>query len=99
MPPDRVGVANGVFTTARNFGQAIGAAVAALLARGLEPGGSGEALAGAVGERLGGRPLDDFVTAQQLALRLAAGAALVGAAISALRGPEVLAAPPSGHER
>lgn len=97
VPPDRLGVANGVFTTARNFGQAIGAAVAAaLLVWGLGPGGSGEALAGAVGERLGGRHLEDFVTAQQFALRLAAAAAFVGAVISALRGPEVPAGPPPG---
>ncbi|MBX9624694.1 MAG: MFS transporter, partial [Gemmataceae bacterium] len=55
VPPGRLGVANGFLATARNFGQAIGAAVAAtLLAQGLGPGGAVEALAGPAGARLGG---------------------------------------------
>jgi predicted MFS family arabinose efflux permease len=57
VPPEHLSVANGFLSTARNFGTAIGAALAAtLLARGLGPAGSGEALAGPVGAQLGGRP-------------------------------------------
>lgn len=100
VPPGRLGVANGVFSTARNFGQAVGAAVAAtLLAHGLGPGVSGEVLAGPVGERLAGPHLEDFVSAQRFAFRLAAAVALAGAVVSALRGPEAPAAPPAASAR
>jgi EmrB/QacA subfamily drug resistance transporter len=94
VPPEHLSVANGFFSTARNFGQAIGAALAAtLLARGLGPAGSGEALAGPVGAQLGGHHLEAFLAAQQFAFRLAAALGLVGAVISVLRGAEVPVAP------
>jgi EmrB/QacA subfamily drug resistance transporter len=94
VPPEHLSVANGFLSTARNFGQAIGAALAAtLLAQGLGPAGSGEALAGPVGAQLGGYHLEAFLAAQQFAFRLAAALGLVGAVISALRGVEVSVAP------
>lgn len=75
---------------ARNFGQAIGAALAAsLLASGLGAAGAEAALAGEVGARLGGSQLEAFLGAQQLAFRLAAALGLVGAAVSVGRGAEV----------
>ena len=94
VPAEHLSVANGFFSTARNFGQAMGAAVAAaLLAQGLGPAGSREALAGPVGAPLGGQHLEAFLAAQQVAFRLAAALGLVGAVISLLRGAEVPAAP------
>src|SRR5262245_12559681 len=104
VPPAHLSVANGFLSTARNFGQAIGAALAAtLLAQGLGSAGSGEALAEPVGAKLGGHHLQAFVTAQQFAFRLAAALGLVGALISVLRGAEVpgasLASRDSGDAR
>jgi MFS family permease len=65
VPPEHLSVANGFLSTARNFGQAIGAALAAaLLAQGLGPAGSGEALAGAVGAQLGEHHLEAVLVAQ-----------------------------------
>jgi EmrB/QacA subfamily drug resistance transporter len=99
VPPEHRSVANGFLSTARNFGQAIGAALAAaLLARGLGPAGSGEALAGPVGARLGGHHLEAFLAAQHFAFRLAAALGLVGAVIAALRGAEVPLAPPASRD-
>jgi EmrB/QacA subfamily drug resistance transporter len=99
VPPEHLGVANGFLATARNFGQAIGAAVAAtLLARGLGPAGSVEALAGPAGVRLGGPHLENYLAAQQFAFRLAAVFGLVGAVVSALRGAEAPPAPPGAAE-
>jgi EmrB/QacA subfamily drug resistance transporter len=98
VPPEHLGVANGFFETARNFGLALGAALAAtLLARGLGPAGSGEALAGPAGAQLGGRHLDSFLAAQHFAFRLAAALGLVGALISVLRGAEIPLAPPASQ--
>ena len=90
VPSEHLGVANGFLSTARNFGQALGAALAAtFLAEGLRAAGAGEALAGPVGARLGGPHLGAFLAAQQCAFRLAAALGLVGAVISGLRGVEV----------
>ncbi len=89
VPPEHLSVANGFLSTARNLGQAIGAALAAtFLAEGLGPGGSVEALAGPAGARLGGQHLEAFLASQQFAFRLAAALGLLGAVISALRGAE-----------
>jgi MFS family permease len=94
VPSKHLSVANGFLSTARNLGQAIGAALAAtLLAQGLGPARSGEALAGTVGAQLGGHHLEAFLAAQQLAFRLAAALGLVGAVISVRRGAEVSVAP------
>jgi EmrB/QacA subfamily drug resistance transporter len=98
VPPEHLSVANGFLSTARNFGQAIGAALAAtLLAQGLGPAGSGEALAGPVGAQLRGPHLEAFLAAQQFAFRLAVALGLIGAVISVLRGAEVSAAPPASQ--
>jgi MFS family permease len=89
VPTQHLGVANGFLSTARNFGQAIGTALAAaLLAHGLGAAGADAALAGEVGARLGGSELAAFLGAQQLAFRLAAALGLVGALISVARGAE-----------
>src|SRR5262245_54771254 len=89
VPPEHLSVANGFLSTARNFGQAIGASLAAtLLAQGLGPK-SGEALAGPVGAQLSGPHLEAFLAAQDFAFRLAATLGLIGAVISLLRGAEV----------
>ncbi|MBD2655516.1 MFS transporter [Synechocystis sp. FACHB-383] len=97
IPPEHLSVANGFFSMARNFGQAIGAALAAtLLAHALGAAGADGALAGVVGARLNGQPLDAFLGAQQLAYRLAAAMGLVGAVVSVLRGAELPGSAPMG---
>ena len=95
VPPQDLGGANGFFTTARNFGQAIGAALAAaILGQGLGPSGAAEVLAWAPGAMAGGPSLDAYVQAQAFAFRVGAALGLVGAVISALRGSEIPSAPP-----
>jgi hypothetical protein len=65
VPSEHLSVANGFLSTARNFGQAIGAALAAtFLAEGLGPAGSMEAFVGPVGTRLGGHHLEAFLAAR-----------------------------------
>jgi hypothetical protein len=82
-------VANGCFATARNFGQAIGASVAAeILGRGLGRRGAVEVLGGASGSAIGGVYLEAYVRAQSLAFEVAAGLALLGVLLSALRGED-----------
>jgi EmrB/QacA subfamily drug resistance transporter len=86
VPSEHLSVANGFLSTSRKFGQSLGAALAAtLLAQGLGPVGSGEALAGPVGAQLGGHHLEAFLAAQQFAFGLAAALGLVGAVISVRR--------------
>lgn len=93
VPAQHLSVANGFLSMARNFGQAIGTALAAsLLAHGLGAAGADAALAGEVGARLGGSQLEAFLGAQQFAFRLAAALGLVGALISVCRGAEAPAA-------
>jgi len=90
VPPQDLGGANGFFTTARNFGQAIGAALAAaILGHGLGPSGAAETLARARDALAGGPSLDAYVQAQAFAFRVGASLGLVGAVISALRGSEI----------
>jgi Na+/melibiose symporter-like transporter len=95
VPPQNVGGANGFFTTAKNFGQAIGAALAAaVLGNGLGPSGAVEVLAQAPSASAGGAALGAYVQAQAFAFRVGAVLGLVGAVISALRGSEIQSAPP-----
>lgn len=90
VPPESLGVANGFLSTSRNFGQAMGAALAAtLLAQGLGALGAGKALSGAGALPLSEPYLFDYIEAQRLAFRLAALMGLIGAAISVLRGSDV----------
>jgi MFS family permease len=97
VPPRDLGAANGFFTTARNFGQAIGAALAAaVLGHGLGPSGAAEMLAGASDAVARGPSLDAYVQAQAFAFRVGAALGLVGVVISALRGSEVPPAPAGG---
>ena len=86
---EHLSVANGFLSMARNFGQAVGAALAAtLLAQGLGHGGWEGAIAGPGGTAFGGPQREAYLSAQQFAFRLAAMFGLIGAAISALRGVE-----------
>ncbi|MGO9019440.1 MAG: MFS transporter [Syntrophobacteraceae bacterium] len=94
VPPQDLGGANGFFTTARNFGQAIGAALAAvILGQGLGPSGAAEMLARARDALAGGPSFDTYVQAQAFAFRVGASLGLVGAVISALRGSEIRSTP------
>lgn len=95
VPPGDLGGANGFFTTARNFGQAIGAALAAaILDHGLGASGAAEVVARAPDAVIGGPSLDAYVEAQAFAFRVGGTLGLVGAVISALRGRETQSAPP-----
>lgn len=97
VPPQHLGAANGFFTTARNFGQAIGAALAAaILGHGLGPSGAAEVLAQTPDAVARGPSRDAYVQAQAFAFRVGAGLGLVGAVISALRGSNGRPAPAGG---
>jgi EmrB/QacA subfamily drug resistance transporter len=97
VPPQDLGGANGFFTTAKNFGQAMGAALAAaVLGHGLGPSGAAEVLAQAPSASAGGASLGAYVQAQAFTFRVGAALGLVGAVISALRGSEIQSAPPPG---
>lgn len=89
VPPAHLSVANGFLSTSRNFGQAIGASLAAkILTTGLGAAGAGAVLAAPLDATLSGSHLETYVGAQQFAFELAAGLGLIGAVISALRGAE-----------
>lgn len=89
VPAGHLSVGNGFLSTARNFGQAIGAALAAkILTDGLGAAGAGELLAAPLGVVLDARRLEAYVAAQQFAFQLAAGLGVVGAVVSMLRGTE-----------
>ena len=93
VPPEELGEANGFFVTARNFGQAIGAALAAaILDQGLVTSGTADVLA--TGPRcIGGSIIPDaYVQAQAFAFGSAPPWGLWGY-ISALRGGETQSAP------
>ena len=93
---EHLSAANGFFTMARNFGQAIGVALAAaFLDHGLRRGGMHGLERGAE-SLVSGSTLNGYVEAQALAYRVAAGLGLLGAVISALRGAEVSAASHAG---
>lgn len=87
VPPDRLGAANGFFTTARNFGQALGAALAAaILGHGLASAGAEGTLAQAAETAAVGPALEAYMQAQAFACRVGASFGLAGALISLLRG-------------
>jgi MFS family permease len=99
VPPQDLGAANGFFTTARSFGQAIGAALAAaLLGHGLGPSAAVEVLARTSDAIAGGPSLDAYVQAQAFVFRVGASLGLAGALISALRGGELQQAPKVGGD-
>jgi EmrB/QacA subfamily drug resistance transporter len=90
VPLDELGAANGFFVTARNFGQAIGAALAAaILDYGLGASGTAGTLANARDAFAGGVSLDAYAQAQAIAFRVGAALGMVGVVISALRGSEI----------
>jgi MFS family permease len=76
-PPQSLGAANGFLTTARTFGQVIGASLAA------------EIIGQAVGSSMLGEHREVYVAAQASAFRVAATLGFVGLVLSALRGPAV----------
>jgi len=90
VPAKDLGAANGFFTTARSFGQAIGAALAAtLLDQGLRAAGAIQVLAVSPEAVVSSSVLDTYVGAQRFAFQIGAGLGLVGAVISLMRGREV----------
>lgn len=90
VSPQNLGAANGFFTTARNFGQAIGASLAAaILGYGLVSSGVEDMLPHASGAAAGASYLDAYIHAQAFAFRVGAFLGLVGAVISVLRGSEI----------
>jgi EmrB/QacA subfamily drug resistance transporter len=94
--PD-LGAANGFFTTARNFGQAIGAALAGtLLGQGMEAAGFKSTLVPDPASLVGTGWVDNYLQSQAFAFRVGATLGLLGAVISALRGSEVQAASAAG---
>jgi hypothetical protein len=85
-----LGSANGLFTTARSFGQAIGAALAAaLLNHQLREFGALHVLRELADSATSSHALAAYVEAQTFAFRAGAAFGLVGAVVSALRGPDV----------
>jgi len=92
VPSRDLGGANGFFTMARNFGQAIGAALAAaILAREL---GHINVSALVHSSHATRSWLDTYVEAQSAAFRVGAVLGLLGAIVSLLRGGDTPSAPP-----
>lgn len=86
VPPGELGSANGLFTTVRNFGQALGTVLASgLLGQGLKSVGMVASLGRDPGALDEVQYLSAFVQSQAHAFRVAALLALVGAGISVLR--------------
>lgn len=89
VPPQNLGAANGFFTTARSFGQAIGAALAAtLLDQGLRAAGAIQVLAMSPDSVVSSSVLDTYVGSQRFAFQIGAGLGLVGVVISVMRGKD-----------
>lgn len=89
VPAKDLGAANGFFTTARSFGQAIGAALAAtLLDQGLRASGAMQLLSESPDAVVAGTALDAYVQSQAFAFRIGAALGLVGALISVMRGKD-----------
>jgi sugar phosphate permease len=87
VPPEELGVANGFFTTSRNFGQAIGASLAAeILAQGLGSPEAFRVLVASIGTAAADAFFGAYLRGQSHALEVAAALGLAGAVISALRG-------------
>ena len=100
VPPGDLGGANGFFTTARNFGQAVGAALAAaILGHGLGPSGAAEIMSGSADAVAGSVPLATYLQAQSSAFRIGGVLGLVGVVISAFRGAEIPFAPVPAQRR
>jgi len=89
VPPEELGVANGFFTTARNFGQAIGASLAAeILAQGLGPPEAFRTLVASIGTKAADVFFGPYLIGQSNAFEVAATLGFLGAIISAQRGPD-----------
>lgn len=94
VPQTMLGSANGFFTTARNFGQAIGVSIAAaLLVAGMANTGAEGLLSQTRPEQLDPTLLGIYASAQDTAFRVTAAFALAGAIFSALRGSPITASP------
>jgi len=89
VPPEELGVANGFFTTARNFGQAIGASLAAeILAQGLGSPEAFRTLVASIGTKAADVFFGPYLIGQSNAFEVAATLGFLGAIISAQRGPD-----------
>jgi len=95
VPVNLLGSANGFFTTSRNFGQALGVAIAATaVGTAIAQAGAGDLLARVQSTFSETHGPAAFSQGQAIALRLTAAIGLIGAAISAFRGPPINTAPP-----
>jgi len=101
VPPEELGVANGFFTTARNFGQAIAASLSAeILNKGLGSTAAFQVLVTSPGSAAAEAYFPAYLIGQRHAFEVAAALGIAGAIISALRGPEAHApAPPLSPPR
>ena len=89
VPPGELGVANGFFTTARNFGQAIGASLAAeILGKGLGSSEAFQTLVTSIGSAAAEAYFSAYLIGQRHAFEIAGALGIAGAIISALRGPD-----------
>ena len=95
VPPGELGVANGFFTTARNFGQAIGASLAAeILGKGLGSSEAFQTLVTSIGSAAAESYFPAYLIGQRHAFEIAGALGIAGGIISALRGPDAHAQTP-----
>ncbi|GAT34445.1 drug resistance transporter, EmrB/QacA subfamily [Terrimicrobium sacchariphilum] len=95
VPQSMLGSANGFFAMARNFGQALGVSLAAAILGATVAGtGAGKLLAGYHPEHAREAVFAIYTSGQSAAFHLAAMIGLVGAIVSAFRGPPIMAPPP-----
>ncbi len=95
VPQSMLGSANGFFTMSRNFGQALGVSLAAaILGASVAGTGAGKLLAGVHPEHARETVFAIYTSGQIVAFHVAAAIGLVGAVVSAFRGPPIMAPPP-----
>lgn len=95
VPQAMLGSANGFFTMARNFGQALGVSLAAaFLGAGVAGTGAGKLLSGYHPVHAQEALFSIYTSAQGTAFQVAAAIGLAGAIVSAFRGPPIMAPPP-----
>lgn len=100
VPVSLLGSANGSFTTSRNFGQALGVAIAATaVGTAVAQAGAGDLLAQILPSLSNTHGPAAFSQGQKIALRITAAIGLAGAVISAFRGPPITAAPPEALDK
>lgn len=96
VPQSMLGSANGFFAMSRNFGQALGVSLAAaILGAGVAGTGAGKLLAGYHPEHAQEALFSIYTSAQGTAFHVAAVIGLLGAVVSAFRGPPIMTPPPA----